>query len=113
MRHLRKGSNMRTIDKDATIEALQQAANANIAEHVGGNVYRYTDDYKGLVHAVSIVEDMPEVLSVVLCKDCHWWTKQEDSLQGRCALSGKYPTGGWYCANGRRRGEQDDQQRSD
>ena len=61
MRHLRKGSNMRTIDKDATIEALQQAANANIAEHVGNGVYRYTDDYKGLVHAISIVEDMPEV----------------------------------------------------
>ena len=51
---------MRTIDKDATIEALQRAANANIAEHVSGNVYRYTDDYIGLVHAVSIVEDMPE-----------------------------------------------------
>ena len=51
---------MRTIDKDATIEALQQAANANIAEHVGNGVYKYTDDYIGLVHAVSIVEDMPE-----------------------------------------------------
>lgn len=51
---------MRTIDKDATIEALQQAANSNIAEHVSGNVYRYTDDHIGLVHAVSIVEEMPE-----------------------------------------------------
>ena len=61
MRHLRKGSNMRTIDKDTTIEALQRAANANIAEPVGNGVYRYTDDYKGLVHAISIVEDMPEV----------------------------------------------------
>ena len=58
--HLRKGSNMRTIDKDATIEALQRAANANIAEPVGNGVYKYTDDYIGLVHAVSIVEDMPE-----------------------------------------------------
>jgi len=52
---------MRLINKDATIEEIQKAANANIAEHVGGNVYRYTDDFKGLVHAVSIVEDMPEV----------------------------------------------------
>ncbi len=60
MRYLRKGSNMRTIDKDATIEALQRAANANIAEPVGNGIYSYTVDYKGLVHAVSIVEDMPE-----------------------------------------------------
>jgi len=60
MKHLRKGSNMRTIDKDATIEALQRAANANIAEPVGNGIYRYTDDFKGLTHAVSIVEDMPE-----------------------------------------------------
>jgi len=52
---------MRLIDKDATIEALQRAANANIAEHVGNGVYRYTDDFKDLTHAVSIVEDMPEV----------------------------------------------------
>lgn len=51
----------RLIDKDATIEALQKAANANIAELVGNGVYRYTDDFKGLTHAVSIVEDMPEV----------------------------------------------------
>lgn len=40
---------------------------------------------------------------VVRCKDCEYWTKQSNSLQGRCALSGSYPTGAWYCANGERR----------
>lgn len=50
------------------------------------------------------IEELPEenVRSVVLCKDCRWWTKQEKSLQGRCELGGFYPTGGWFCANGER-----------
>ena len=43
------------------------------------------------------------VVEVVRCKDCRWWTKQEKSIQGRCALTGTYPTGGWYCGNGERR----------
>ena len=43
-----------------------------------------------------------DVIEVVRCKDCEWWTKQEDSAQGRCALLGIYPTGDWYCGNGRR-----------
>ena len=44
-----------------------------------------------------------DVAPVVRCKDCKWWTKQEASCQGRCALLGTYPTGGWYCANGERK----------
>lgn len=40
---------------------------------------------------------------VVRCKYCEYWTKQVDSLQGRCALGGHYPTGNWYCANGERK----------
>ena len=40
---------------------------------------------------------------VVRCKDCDWWTKQEDSLQGRCDRYGVYPTGYWYCAAARER----------
>ena len=39
---------------------------------------------------------------LITCKDCYWWTKQEDSLQGRCDLMGIYPTGGWYCGNAKR-----------
>ena len=40
---------------------------------------------------------------LIRCKDCDWWTKQADSVQGRCELLGMYPAGGWYCVNARRR----------
>lgn len=40
---------------------------------------------------------------IIRCKDCDWWTKQEDSPQGRCALFRMYPTGRWFCGNARRR----------
>ena len=42
----------------------------------------------------------PELLK---CKDCYWWTTQEDSMQGRCARYKFYPTGYWYCAAARER----------
>ena len=42
---------------------------------------------------------------IIRCKDCDWWTKQEDSVQGRCELMQMYPAGGWYCGNARRRTE--------
>lgn len=50
----------------------------------------------------SIKEKTVDAVPVVRCKDCKWWTKQEKSIQGRCALTGTYPTGGWYCGNGER-----------
>lgn len=49
-----------------------------------------------------------DVVPVVMCKECKWWTKQEKSIQGRCALAGTYPTGGWYCGNGERRDDEID-----
>lgn len=49
-----------------------------------------------------------DFVKVVRCKDCEWWSKQKDSLQGRCGLSGTYPTGNWYCANGKRKEETDE-----
>lgn len=41
-----------------------------------------------------------DVLEVVKCKDCKFWNKLSHSAQGRCILSGNYPTGNWFCANG-------------
>lgn len=52
--------------------------------------------------------DNATVIEVVQCINCKWWTKQKASAQGRCALSGGYPTGGWYCANGRRKDDDTD-----
>ena len=65
--------------------------------HDSGTDYAhgFADGYKqGLKDA------QPEIIR---CKDCDWWTKQEDSVQGRCELMQMYPTGGWYCGNARRR----------
>lgn len=42
-----------------------------------------------------------DVVAVVKCKNCEYWTKVSNSEQGECLLSGNYPTGGWYCANGK------------
>ena len=41
-----------------------------------------------------------DVVAVVKCKNCEYWTKMSDSTQGNCLLNGNYPTGEWYCANG-------------
>lgn len=52
-----------------------------------------------------IIERLKEdgkLVEVVRCRDCKWWTKQKDSLQGLCELNRTYPTGAWYCANGER-----------
>ena len=43
---------------------------------------------------------------IIRCKDCEFWTKQKDSIQGRCALHKMYPSGNWYCGTARRRGGQ-------
>ena len=58
-----------------------------------------------LAFAMSDIDNAPTIDAepVVRCKDCEYWTKQNKSLQGRCALSGSYPTGAWYCANAERR----------
>lgn len=40
-----------------------------------------------------------EISNLIRCKDCKMWTKQKDSIQGRCACFGTYPTGSFYCAN--------------
>ena len=53
---------------------------------------------------VDIIKELPSAQpEIIRCKDCDWWTKQEDSPQGRCALLQMYPTGGWFCGNARRR----------
>lgn len=44
-----------------------------------------------------------DLVPVVRCKDCKYWEKQKDSAQGRCILSGNYPTSAWFCANGERK----------
>lgn len=42
-------------------------------------------------------------IDLVRCEECKWWTKQADSIQGRCELLKMYPSSAWYCGNGKRR----------
>lgn len=55
--------------------------------------------------ASRMIERMPaaDAFEVVRCMDCENWTKMHDSAQGKCWLTGDYPTGSWYCANGRKK----------
>lgn len=80
----------RYIDKDLLIKELNEFVKA---EEQG-----YGDS---ITVVLNTIVDMPEVdvVEIVHCKDCMWWEKGHDSLQGRCALHQSYPTGGWYCAN--------------
>lgn len=43
----------------------------------------------------------PETESIIRCKDCEFWERHTDSLQGICYLLRMNPTGMWYCANAR------------
>ena len=57
-----------------------------------------------IIQAADAIEELQaKVRSVVHCKDCEWWTKQEASIQGRCARLAIYPTGEFYCASGSKR----------
>lgn len=82
---------MRLIDADALEKEMCSGCEYN------KNKYANCDDC-AIANAPTI-----DAVEVVRCKDCEYWTKQSNSLQGRCALSGSYPTGAWYCANAERR----------
>lgn len=59
---------------------------------------------KALQDAVMALKALPSAEpEVIRCKDCEWWEKQKDSVQGRCELMQMYPAGGWFCGNARRR----------
>lgn len=60
------------------------------------------DDWDAIIEVLECVpSEQPEIIK---CKDCVNWTKQNDSLQGRCEKYGFYPTGYYYCAGAKERG---------
>lgn len=95
---------MRLIDADA------------LKEVISGNSYILRDSINSMNFGMfwdgieQAIDESPTIdaTPVVRCKECKWWTKQEKSIQGRCALTGTYPTGGWYCGNGERRDDEID-----
>lgn len=91
---------MRLIDADALIEDIKSFWDWDSIDGITSTtVLKQT--ITDISHAPTI-----DAVPVVWCKDCKWWTKQEKSIQGRCALNGTYPTGGWYCANGERKDDE-------
>lgn len=76
------------IDKEGLLDALNKFA---------------TEQYNALVNMLITNYPTADVTEVVRCENCEFWIKQKDSAQGECLLSGNYPTGKWYCANGRRK----------
>ena len=55
-------------------------------------------------HLMSIIEKQPTVDAVEVgrCKDCRFYEKHEDSVQGICCVTGHYPTEKGYCGNAQR-----------
>lgn len=89
----------------------REAATKGLKEHLnymldGTPISQGTKDIYEMAyrHCIDKINSIPatDVREVVTCGECKWWTKQEASLQGRCELSGGYPTAGWFCANGKR-----------
>ena len=76
------------INCDITITGKQNA------EVVAETIASFVDRIKALPSAE------PEIIR---CKNCEWWGPMLDSLQGRCALHGSYPTGAWFCGSARRK----------
>ena len=54
--------------------------------------------------AIDKIRDLPpaDQPEIIKCMECRFWAKQENSLQGRCALLQIHPTGEWFCGNARR-----------
>lgn len=98
------------IDRQAAIDALKNdmASLDHIIKGMSANDVRldaYVSQRNQVNYDIYTINNLPPAQPerIIHCKDCEWWTKQECSPQGRCALSGMYPTGGWFCGNARMR----------
>lgn len=85
--------------REEAIKVLSSYDVNGVWADVDGKPYNAEEQAEAFDMAIEALEQKP----VVRCRDCEYWTKQSKSLQGRCALSGSYPTGAWYCANAERR----------
>lgn len=56
--------------------------------------------------ALKIGIDAIESKKIIRCKDCRFWAKEKDSLQGRCFLGKGYPTRSYFCGSAQRKDEE-------
>ena len=93
------------IFREAAIEALARMMPRSYtpdgSHPADEEIFRAQEVFADCIEALEILP--PAQPEIIRCKDCDWWTKQEDSVQGRCELMQMYPGGGWYCGNARRR----------
>ena len=86
---------------DALAEQMPKSYTLDGSHPADEEIFRAQEVFADCIEALEILPSaQPEIIR---CKDCDWWTKQEDSVQGRCELMQMYPAGGWYCGNARRR----------
>ena len=55
------------------------------------------------IHQIANNTKQEEVHDLIRCRDCEFWEKSEDSLQGRCEIRGEYPTGAYFCGTAKRK----------
>lgn len=97
------------ISRQAAIDALsvgKEALNRVLDEMdiVGTDREKYSWGLGLIESSIKDIEELPPAQpEIIRCKDCGWWSPMLDSLQGRCALHGSYPTGAWFCGNARRK----------
>ena len=85
------------------MEERKDLISRDFIKSLGGECIAARDSKTHELLPISSIDALPSAHpELITCKDCYWWTKQEDSLQGRCDLMGIYPTGGWYCGNAKR-----------
>ena len=54
-----------------------------------------------------------EVPDAILCKDCKWWDKEQsvDDFNGFCTNLGACTNPEWYCADGERREDSEEEEK--
>ncbi|MGN0114845.1 MAG: hypothetical protein ACI396_05920 [Acutalibacteraceae bacterium] len=91
------------IEREAALKRIKELQKTN-PNTVGKK--QFADGYFcGLDESEIILNQISaaDVAEVVRCRDCRFWNKMSDSAQGRCILSENYPTGTYFCANGKKR----------
>ena len=87
---------MSYIEREYLLEALSQ-----FNDRENGNEHFIN----GIETAMEIISNAPdtEVREVVICKNCKWWKRHNNTVKGRCALFGIYPVEAWFCGNGNKK----------
>ena len=123
---------MRLIDADAYADEMRKRQNEckklieEARKNKSSDVEYWNGIYATFVEAKLTLDSIPTVdaVPVVRCKDCKWWDKKAESPYGYChaCKHGHYSEhweigiyrvykGDWFCADGERKEDDDDDYR--